>query len=130
MLNPSAILTSSDLRRKVVPVPEWGGDILLQELSGAAREDLLIWARTQDQTKEPGLIRGFRERLIIYSAIDENGEPLFSLADATAMDALGRKNNDVLSRLSLAIQRLSGLLPEAVEEAVADLPNAESASAG
>jgi hypothetical protein len=127
MLTADQILSTQDLKRKVVPVPKWGGDILLQELGGAAREELFIWLRSQDQTKDPGLVRGFRERVIVMSAINEDGEPLFALKDAYA---LGRKSNDVLTELSLAAQRLSGLLPEAVEETVDELPNAESPSAG
>jgi hypothetical protein len=122
----SAIFAAQDLKRESVPVPKWGGDVLMSELSAGKREEFYEWLRTQQANAITLTVPGYRERMVVLSAIKEDGSPLFTLDQ---VERLSSKSNAILTQLSDVAHRLSGLGVAAVEEAADELPNAESGSA-
>lgn len=113
ILSRTAILAAEDLDRKVVTVPEWGGEVIVQELTGDARDEFdkfLMQCRQEDGIDT----RGIKAKLVSLSVVDEDGNPIFTEAD---VQALGRKSAAALKRVADEAQRLSGLGDDAVEEA-------------
>lgn len=118
-LSKDQILSSDDLGREVVAVPEWGGEILIRALSGAERdqyEESHIQYRALKGGKiaaEPASLINIRARLVSLSAIDESGARLFSDQDVAA---LGQKNAAALDRCFDVARRLSGLTEQDVKD--------------
>lgn len=107
LLGRAAILAALDLPTRDVAVPEWGGAVRIQALTGAAREAL-------GQAAQSGA-GNFQARLLAASLVDEAGQRLFTDAD---IEALGRKSAAALQRVFDACQQLNGLGgPAAVEAA-------------
>lgn len=99
-------IEGADLQREVVDVPEWGGSVIVRELTGAERD---AWEMsltvTDDEAKDSKLLN-LRARLVALSIIDEAGNRIFLAADA---DALGRRSARALDRLYQVAKRLSRL---------------------
>lgn len=115
ILTRDAILAASDIRSERVAVPEWGGEVLVGTMSGAARdewEQSLITRRPGSTKTEPNLAN-VRARLVAATVVDENGARLFSAEDA---EALGRKSSAALERVCKVAQRLNGLGDADLEE--------------
>ena len=111
-LGRAAILAAEDLKREVVPVPEWGGDVIITTMSGAQRD---AWEMSL-VVKGGGRadVSNVRAKLVVCCAIDEEGNLLFSPEDAVA---LGAKSGAALERCAKAAQRLNKLTDDALEEA-------------
>lgn len=127
-LNRDAILGAVDVQSETVPVPEWGGDVIVRGLTGdeldAFQGSIRQFRPSLDgKGMEAVLIQdGMRAKLLVRCLIDENGERLFTDQDAPA---LGAKNGSVIDRLYDVAARLSGLS----EEEKAELEgNSETAS--
>lgn len=113
-LSRAEILALSELQREDVPVPEWRTSVIVRELTGSERDEYETWmlkARGADGGFPPNV----RARLVVMTAIDESGQPLFADADVAA---LGAKSGRALDRLWNAARRLSGMGGEAEAEAV------------
>jgi hypothetical protein len=113
ILNRDAILSADDLKKELVPVPEWGGDIYVRALTGAERDQFeasIVEMRGKKSVFKPENIRA---KLAVYSVCDEGGKRLFSDADMTA---LSKKSAAALQRVFETAQRLSGITEDAVEE--------------
>lgn len=123
-LSAAAVLKADDLPREVVPVPEWGGDILLRALSGNELDAWRAEWRVKDQYGNPVLAangtfasvdddnpaRSFA-RIILWAARNDDDTPLFA---PDQLDALAGKAWPVLQRLgqkalALANQDAAGL---------------------
>jgi len=111
MLTKEAILSANDLKRETVNVPEWGGDVLIQEMSGAQRDayEAHITDTGEDMRK-----RTVRARYVAFSIIGEDGEPMFSVDD---VEALAKKNAKALDRVFAAAAELNIFTEDAVKEA-------------
>lgn len=112
-LSKKAIFAAKDNDTHEVPVPEWGGSILLRSMTGTQRNNYEYWAHLQSKAKSPDY-RGIRERLIICCAVDESGEALFTEGD---LSELAAKNSEVIDRLHEQCQKLCGMDDNAVEDA-------------
>lgn len=111
-LSRDAILGADDLKKEVVRVPEWGGDVLIASMTGEARD---AWEQSLVGAKKGEVnMRNVRARLLAYAAVDEKGERLFSDADA---EKLGKKSAKALERCVKVIQRLNALTDQDLEEA-------------
>jgi len=113
-LSKAAIFAAVDNDTHEVPVPEWGGSILLRSMTGTQRNNYEFWAMQQSKAKAPDY-RGIRERLIIYCAVDESGESLFTESD---LEELAAKNSEVIDRLHDKCREICGMDDDAVEDAV------------
>lgn len=117
-LSGSQILGAEDVQTRTVPVPEWGGDVIVRGLTGADRDayeaSLNQMRPKPDGTRELVLVRdNARAKLLVKCLIDENGNRLFKETDAPA---LGKKSGAVLDRLYDVATDLSGMSDEAQKE--------------
>ena len=104
------VLRAKKLKRELVPVPEWGGSIWVQEMTAEERDQFDSWVvgkKAGDQT-------GMRLRVLLHTAINEDGTMMFSELD---LDDLKIKSGCAVTTVSNAGLRLSGMSEEAkVEE--------------
>lgn len=115
-LSADAILAADDLKREPVEVPEWGGSVLVQGMSGTDRDRFEASMLTEGMdgiSKDKALDR-YRARLAAYCLVDENGKRLFR-SDAE-VNRLGQKSAQALTRVVEVASRLSGLTSGDVEE--------------
>ena len=113
LLTRDAILAAPDLLTEEVPVPEWGGTVLVRGLTGTERdafEEEMITGKGKNRDVN---LANFRARLIVKSVVDKGGKRLFTQAD---MVALGGKSAAAIQRVFQVAMRLSGMSDEDVEE--------------
>jgi len=109
VLTRSQILEANDFPEAVrVPVPEWGGDVLIRSMSASDRdmyEQDLVAARVGD--KSSGMkITNVRARLLAFVIVDEEGNLLFSEED---IQALGKKSIVAVDRVFAEAQKMNAL---------------------
>lgn len=113
VLRRDAILSVADLPRERVEVPEWGGAVFVRTLTGKERdafEKSLVTGKGKQMQLTLSNVRG---RLAVQAIVDEEGQRIFSDADA---DALGDKSALALERIFEVAMRLAGLKEEDVDE--------------
>jgi len=109
--------TAGKLQREEVPVPEWGGSVLVRELTAEERdayEASIFQAReVNNKIKVEWSRDNTKAKLACRCIISEAGESLFSQED---VDALGRLSATALNRVVDVIQRLSAMTSKDIEE--------------
>lgn len=113
LLSRETILQAQDLPMERVPVPEWGGEVIVRGLTAAERdqfEQSIVETRGKNTKVN---LRNIRAKLVVLCCVDEQGNRIFCDEDA---EVLGRKSAVALNRVFEVAQRLSGLRPEDVEE--------------
>ena len=115
MLNKNQILSANDLTTKTVSVPEWGGEVMIRELTGRQRDILegLFASRINPKTGAVLSTKDLRAKMVIMSVIGEDGEYIF--ADKDTEDVSG-KSARALDRIVDAVQAMNGLNETDVEE--------------
>jgi len=115
MLTKEQILAAQDRKQVNVPVPEWGGDITIQEMSGAQRDALdgLMASRYDHKNNRMMSTKDLRAKMVILSVVNQDGTPMFTDKD---MKDIGEKSGNVLDRLVIAINKLNGLDDETKED--------------
>lgn len=129
VLTRDEILGSDDLATEVIPVPEWGGSVMIRALTGTERdayEGEILSLRGTGKGVEYNL-QNIRAKLSARTIIDEDGHRLFTDADITA---LGLKSAAALDRVFSRSQRLSGLTAEDIAELTEQMGNALSVGSG
>jgi hypothetical protein len=101
ILTREAILEKDDLKKEVVSVPEWGGDVIIASMTGAMRD-----AWEQSLIADKSNMDNIRAKLLLATAVDEGGNSLFAKDDLVA---LGRKSSAALDRCIKVAQRLNRL---------------------
>jgi hypothetical protein len=117
MLTREQILQANDLPTQEVPVPEWGGSVLVRGLTGKERDEFEM---SMIQMTGPSVelrMQNARARLVALGCIDEQGNRLFTAKD---VEALSRKSGAALDRVYSAIQKLSGLSADDMKELTAN----------
>jgi hypothetical protein len=107
LLTREQILAAEDLPPQSVPMPEWGGDVLVREMTLA---DRLVYEA--EIAKDEG--RHAIAALLALCVVDKAGAALFTAADIPALE---RKNPTALLRLLKVAQGLNGLGPAAIASA-------------
>lgn len=105
-LSREAILNVSDIKTEEVPVPEWGGVVLVKGLTGEQRNDYemsLIQGKGKNRDVN---MKNAVAKLVGLSIVDEDGKRIFTDAD---VEALGKKSGAALSRVQAVASKLSGL---------------------
>ena len=111
-LGRDAILAAKSLRTEEVKVPEWGGTVLVRELSGRERDEWEASLAVQrGKTMVPD-VANIRAKLAARTIVGDDGEPVFTQQDVAA---LGELSAAALDRVFDVASRLSGLNPEDVE---------------
>lgn len=125
LLSLDDILKANDLASETVPVPEWGGAVLVRGLTGEQRdafEGSFFSGRGKDQKEN---FDNLRARLVAVSLVQPAGaEPV----TPEKVKALGGKSAAALDRVYTVCQRLSGLRPADVAEMVGNSAPGQSAS--
>ena len=112
-LTREAILNAEDLKRELVTVTGWGGDVFVRSLTGKERDAFeLSMVSIKGKTRETKL-ENLRARLVALTVVHENGVRLFSEKD---IPALGEKSAECLDLVFDVAQKLSGLHKEDVDE--------------
>jgi len=114
-LTRDEILKADDIEIEEVEVPEWGGSVYVRGLTAEQRDQYEQSLIVRKGKKSDINLVNARARLVALTVVDENGDSLFTLADA---EALGQKSAAALQRVFEVAQRLSGLTEEDVEELV------------
>ncbi|ARK96168.1 hypothetical protein [Burkholderia pseudomallei] len=115
ILNRAAILAANDLATVTVDVSEWGGAVIIRSMTGAQRDAYETSLMTKDASGRYTIdTENMRAKLVIFTAVDETGTPLFTLDD---LPALASKNAAVIERMFVAAQRINGLSKDAVADA-------------
>ena len=114
ILNKAAILEADDLVTETVPVPEWGGEVIIATLTGADRdayEASIIMADAHGQVRNN--FENMRAKLVARCLVGEDGARLFT--DQEIAD-LGRKNAAALDRCYGVASRLNAVSESDLEE--------------
>ncbi len=118
LLDRSAILGADDLGSEIVQVPEWNnGHVRVRGLTAAERDayeqSLMEATRTGKRTKITPKLQNAKARMAVLCIVDADGKRMFTDEDAAA---LGEKSASALNRIVEAIQKLSGMSDEDLEE--------------
>ena len=124
-LTKEQILNADDLKRKEVEVPEWHGTVLIRELTGRERD--AFEEGSLDKKTRDIKMTNLRARLVSMSAIDENGERLFTKAEA---HELGGKSAAALNRCFEVSCSLSGITDTDVQALEGNTGSEESVPLG
>jgi hypothetical protein len=129
-LDKDSILKAEDLETEEVDVPEWGGRVRVQALSGRDR-DAYEASCLQERAKGQMVhnLLNVRAKLVVRCLVDGEGNRLFADTDA---NALGQKSSAALDRVFEVAARLSRLNSEDVEELAGNsgaAPSGDSPSA-
>ena len=111
LLSKDAILSADDLKQETVPVPEWGGDVIVRCMTGKERDtwEAQILAARDDIAK----LGNVRATLCALCICDESGERLFSDSE---IETLGGKSAAALDRIWDRARALNAITQEDAEE--------------
>ena len=106
-LSKDDILAAADLPTEDVEVPEWGGTVRVQGMSGEQRDafEASIQKKTADGSMELDAL-DFRAKLAARVMVDEKGARLFTNSE---VKQLSKKSAKPLQRIFEVGQRLSGM---------------------
>lgn len=109
-LSREQILKANDLKTEEVEVPEWGGKVFVRSITAAEHQTF-----TESLTP-PGAVKAedmdmsnVKAKLVIFTAVDADGNLLFKPEDA---GALGAKSAKAVDRVYLVASRLNGIEDE------------------
>jgi hypothetical protein len=111
LLTRDAILKAEDLKAETVPVPEWGGEVLVRGLRGSDKDSFEQGLFVNEKFSAANV----RAKLVARCMVDAEGSRLFSDEEALA---LGEKSAVALDRVYEVAQRLSGIGKKEIEDAV------------
>lgn len=112
-LTRDSILKADDVKRESVPVPEWGGDVLVQSMSGEERDAWEGWCLSQHDAWGSNVGPNIRASLLLRCLVDDKGLRLFTDDDVLS---LGAKNSTAIVRLYDIAARLSGVTKQDQED--------------
>jgi len=121
-LTKEQIIKVPDLKSQVVSVPEWGGEVTLQELDGRKRDEFEAYLITDPGSKDSKInLQGARAKLLSLSIVDEKKQQMF------LPEEISSKSGVVLNRLFEIAQKLSGLSDEEADKIKSDLKKGQGA---
>ena len=114
-----SVIGAGKFNRKAVPCPEWGGDVLVRELSGEevveARKIAVETVDTASRTvSNLDGVSKFACFVVGKGWINEDGSQVLHDGE---LSLLKRESSVVIERLSEVISAMSGLMPDAVATA-------------
>lgn len=127
LLSRDEILAAHDILTEEVPVPEWGGSVLVRGLTGRERKALSESILDPKGNASTRLAINLQIRLPALCMVDESGKRLFEETDVTA---LADKNSAALKRVFDVAARLSGLSDDDVAEMAKKSVNGQKSDSG
>lgn len=116
ILTREQILQADDLKTETVPVPEWGGEVIVRTMIGIDRDEYdksLISQNEEETEDDKSYLDNARARLCAFTIIDEADNLVFSEDDIIK---LGKKSSLALNRVFDVAKRLNGLGPDDIED--------------
>lgn len=115
MLTKDAILKSDDITLKEFDVPEWGGNIMVAVMSGAARDAYEEYREKLPHDDKGKLIatRGLREFAIMHCVTDSKGVRIFADTDHAA---LTKKSSVVIDKVFDFVDEVNNITGTQIEE--------------
>lgn len=108
------------LKREELDIPEWGGSVILRELTAIERdqiETMLVSGKAKNN------YQGVRARTMALACVNETGDQVFTEKDIPMLGQLsGKTLNDVFKKVS----DMSGMTAEAEQELEKNSPETES----
>lgn len=111
-LTRDEILGADDLKTESVKVPEWGGVVLVRELTGAERDSWEASVVKTNGTKVTIDSQNMRAKLVALCVVDADGKRVFTEKDAVK---LGAKSASALDRVVDTARRLSRIGEDELE---------------
>lgn len=111
MLKREEILSKTSLQTEKITIPEWGGDIVVSEMSGAMRDG---WEQAIREKDASGKLVSPRAKLIVFTIVDEKGSRIFKDDD---VEAIGKLSSETLEKICIVAMRLNGLGAEEIDKA-------------
>lgn len=113
-LSREEILSKTKLRTNIISVPEWGGDVMIRELSGSDRDYYEGEMVTVKVGKDPEMtMKDARAILVSLSVVDPDGARTFTIDD---VEKLGELSGAALGRVFDASAKLSGITEADMDE--------------
>lgn len=104
------ILAVNDVTREVVKIDEWGVEVEVRSMTGAARAAIVQAGAVDGKTPNLGK---FTADIVVMCTFDpETGEQVFDDGDA---ELVMEKNGAALERIVTVAMRLSGFSKDAVD---------------
>jgi hypothetical protein len=122
-LNREQILKTKDLKTQEVDVAEWGGSIIVKELSTRERlefNDFVAELKKDNEEITPLTSLLAMNKLVILSVVDEFGDRIFMESD---IDALSEKSTIILTNIATVAMKLNGMNDQVVAEVQSKLKN-------
>lgn len=111
MLKREEILSKTSLQTEKINIPEWGGDVLISEMSGTSRDS---WEQAIREKDASGRIVSPRAKLIVFTIVDEKGSRIFKDDD---VEAIGKLSSEALEKICAVSMRLNGLGADEINKA-------------
>jgi len=124
LLGRAEILGKQDRTYQDVNVPEWGGKVRVQSLTGTERDQWETACQEQRGKDKVFSTDKLREKLLSFCLVDAEGKKLFSEGDIAL---LAEKNAAALTRLFDVARKLNAIGTQDVEELT---KNSEAAPSG
>ena len=112
MIQRAAVPAVPALAREVMPVPELGGDVIVQELTLDARLDFERALRGSARRGVMAMV----PHLLAATVVLEDGEPLYTVDEWRAFGARNPARKDAAVGLFNTAMRLSGFDGEAAKK--------------
>lgn len=103
-LTREQILAIKDRKTVEVQVPPWDGAVFVRTLSGQERDELESAIR--DASKAGDIMRDARARFACAFASDEEGTPIFTLADVDSMTGKSAAALDLIVNAGMALNAM------------------------
>lgn len=123
-LSREAILGMTDRTYQDVKIPQWGGVVRVQSLTGAERDQWEAACQEEKNGEKKFTTDKLREKLLAFCLVDQDGAKLFSEVDIAALSG---KNAAALTRLFDVARKLNAIGAQDVEELT---KNSEAAPSG
>ena len=109
LLGRDQILAIRTLKKELVPVHEWGGEVYVRVMTCAENDMLTELVLEHEARTGNNRLPHLKAVMAVLTVCDEDGGRLFAMAD---VDMLLSKEGTALSRLFDVARRLNGLSPD------------------
>lgn len=119
-LTRQSVLSAKDLKREEIEVPEWGGTLIVREMTASEREafEKRMMSAGVNRASDVGKSLGnLRASVVAMCAIAEDGSQMFTEAD---VKALNEKSGAVIATVFQKCAVLSGISQEVVDATVGE----------
>ena len=114
ILTRDEILAAPDIDMQAVPVPEWGGTVLVKTMRGYERDALEASINADGKTN----LEDFRAKIAVATICDREGNAIFSRHD---IDVLTTKSAAALDRVFDVASKLNRISERDKQELVENL---------